>query len=700
MMTIARRLPSALALLAAVLAALACAVLVAPQQARAAAPSYTLTLSASSGSYTDADTLTATLTGCPSGDYSEDIIYQGTSSWNEEAINAANGDYGSSAAAPYLDFAFSVPPADTASWPANTQFAYQSLVSGPSYSTTADLVAALGTGPYTLAAACVTSGNTQAPVLDSSGNPIAASLAVQLNASSWSVASLNPVTTNTTLTGTSVPLSGAVTLTGTVTTVDGSAPSGGFNFYLYGQQSALNGSAPVPVGSDGSAQWTGQLPAGTSGVLSFTAQFVPGSGSPDASSENFGSVTVIVEEVTINYTLTQDPVTPTSADLTATETITGTDPITGEPDSPASTGISVTVDGSQVSAPAGGEVTAFSPTGVATYQVQNLSDGNHSIGLGFVYDYDNVLWNSPTSGIAVTFSPANSLTVGIGPYTTSTQLSLDSSGGGVPQLTAVVTGQTSTGGPVVSAPAGVVSFKDGSTNLGTQALTWSSGASSAASVPVYSLPAGVNHLTATYTPLGTALFAGSSGALQVNVPKTKTWVQAGLPVITGKAAVGNTLTVKPGSWGPGKVSLAYQWYADGSAIRGATGSTLVLGTAEFGKYIAADVTGSEQGDISSDAFTPARGPVGKGTLKSSVPKITGAARVNDTLRVVGGSWTAGTSFRYQWYANGRAILEKTSSSLKLAAAEKGKRITVAVTGVKTDYTTITKTSARTGSVAR
>ncbi len=66
------------------------------------------------------------------------------------------------------------------------------------------------------------------------------------------------------------------------------------------------------------------------------------------------------------------------------------------------------------------------------------------------------------------------------------------------------------------------------------------------------------------------------------------------PAISGTAKVGSTLTVKPGSWDRG-VKLSYQWYADGSAIKGATKATLRLTSAERGDRITVRVTAKKSG---------------------------------------------------------------------------------------------------------
>ena len=53
---------------------------------------------------------------------------------------------------------------------------------------------------------------------------------------------------------------------------------------------------------------------------------------------------------------------------------------------------------------------------------------------------------------------------------------------------------------------------------------------------------------------------------------------------------------------------------------------------------------------------------------------------------------------YQWLRNGVAISGATGSTYKLTATDKGKRITVRVTGTKTGYTTLVKTSAATAAI--
>ena len=65
------------------------------------------------------------------------------------------------------------------------------------------------------------------------------------------------------------------------------------------------------------------------------------------------------------------------------------------------------------------------------------------------------------------------------------------------------------------------------------------------------------------------------------------------------------------------------------------------------------------------------------------PKISGIPKVGKTLSVSSGSWsTSGVAFSYQWTRNGLAIPGATKKSYKVTATDKGKSISVRVTGAK------------------
>jgi len=88
-----------------------------------------------------------------------------------------------------------------------------------------------------------------------------------------------------------------------------------------------------------------------------------------------------------------------------------------------------------------------------------------------------------------------------------------------------------------------------------------------------------------------------------------------------------------------------------------------------------------------------------GCLAAAVPTISGSAKVTSTLTASPGAWTSGSTFRYQWYANGAAISGATGKTLALGTAQHGKRISVKVTGSKSGYTTASATSKVTAVVS-
>lgn len=92
---------------------------------------------------------------------------------------------------------------------------------------------------------------------------------------------------------------------------------------------------------------------------------------------------------------------------------------------------------------------------------------------------------------------------------------------------------------------------------------------------------------------------------------------------------------------------------------------------------------------SSSATTP---------LRTTPPIVTGTAAVGSTLgsRVTG--WTPGPRLTYRWYRDGRAIPGATHDHYRVTAADRGRRLTVTVTGERPGYTTTAATSGPTAAV--
>lgn len=86
-------------------------------------------------------------------------------------------------------------------------------------------------------------------------------------------------------------------------------------------------------------------------------------------------------------------------------------------------------------------------------------------------------------------------------------------------------------------------------------------------------------------------------------------------------------------------------------------------------------------------------------LESSAPTIAGAARVGAELKALSGPWTSGTTFTYQWFADGVPISGATESRFTPTAAHHAKRITVRLDGSRPGYAPVSRTSGRTQFVA-
>jgi hypothetical protein len=169
-------------------------------------------------------------------------------------------------------------------------------------------------------------------------------------------------------------------------------------------------------------------------------------------------------------------------------------------------------------------------------------------------------------------------------------------------------------------------------------------------------------------------------------------VAAGRPAITGRPRVGEVLTVAPGTWTPG-ATLTYAWFADGEEIVGGTGQRLTLRARHRGARISVEVTGTAPGLAASTATALDDADVRRGRLVADRPRIAGRPVVGQVLRVRAGDWSAGARLRVVWLVDGRTV--GTGRRLTLRPVHRGERISVRVTGRRTGYATVSRTSIRT-----
>jgi hypothetical protein len=178
-------------------------------------------------------------------------------------------------------------------------------------------------------------------------------------------------------------------------------------------------------------------------------------------------------------------------------------------------------------------------------------------------------------------------------------------------------------------------------------------------------------------------------------------LSAATPTVSGTAAVGSVLTAKAGEWGPSTVALTYQWKVDGVAVSGATGVKYIPKASTIGKKITVTITGKRTGYKTVSRTSSPTKAVAIGTLVPVTPKISGTAAVGSTLTAKTGAWGPSiVSLTYQWKVNGVAVRGATKVKYSPTQSMLGKKITVTVTGKRSGYKTVSRTSEPTKPVVR
>lgn len=86
-------------------------------------------------------------------------------------------------------------------------------------------------------------------------------------------------------------------------------------------------------------------------------------------------------------------------------------------------------------------------------------------------------------------------------------------------------------------------------------------------------------------------------------------------------------------------------------------------------------------------------------VSAPVPSISGHVRVGDTLTAKPGKWKPTARLTFQWYVAGKSVKGATRSTWAVPASAHGKKITVKVTGKRSGYKTLVRTSKATVGVA-
>ena len=178
-------------------------------------------------------------------------------------------------------------------------------------------------------------------------------------------------------------------------------------------------------------------------------------------------------------------------------------------------------------------------------------------------------------------------------------------------------------------------------------------------------------------------FSESTVSLSSSAVANVNDLPTGLVTIAGTSTQGQTLTATNTlADADGLGTISYQWKANGTAIAGATSSTLTLAEAQVGKTItvAASYTDGQR-TAESVASTASAAVANVNDAPTGSVTITGTTSLGQVLTVATNTLADPDGLgplSYQWSAGGVAISGAINSTLTLSDAQVGKAITVTV----------------------
>ncbi|MBL0749174.1 CHAP domain-containing protein [Nocardioides baculatus] len=163
-----------------------------------------------------------------------------------------------------------------------------------------------------------------------------------------------------------------------------------------------------------------------------------------------------------------------------------------------------------------------------------------------------------------------------------------------------------------------------------------------------------------------------------------TFTRTAVPAIEGTPQVGQTLMLTPSSWSPQPAKVKTQWYANGQALDGATGSSLVLTRSMIDKTITARSIASAGGFKKSRSAAPATTPVLAKPVTVTAPTVVqGKAKVGSKLVAkVGAARPTNATPSYRWLRDGKRIAGTTRNTYTVRRGDVGHGLSVEVTWTK------------------
>jgi hypothetical protein len=153
------------------------------------------------------------------------------------------------------------------------------------------------------------------------------------------------------------------------------------------------------------------------------------------------------------------------------------------------------------------------------------------------------------------------------------------------------------------------------------------------------------------------------------------------PTVSGKTALGATLTCSPGAWsGTPTPTLSYQWLRDGSSIAFATAGTYVVVEADQGHALSCRVGAVNSEGAASKSSTDVLEIPGLAPENIEAPEVTGTPALGETLTCLLGSWSGQPppAFSYEWLRDGSSIASATASSYTVGEEDRGQSLSCRV----------------------
>jgi len=195
-----------------------------------------------------------------------------------------------------------------------------------------------------------------------------------------------------------------------------------------------------------------------------------------------------------------------------------------------------------------------------------------------------------------------------------------------------------------------------------------------------------------YGTVGTATKSGYTYVAAIAVKYDLKLQKTAKPTISGKLAVGSTLTARAKGWGPTGTKFDVVWYVGNESFAG--GSRITVTPDLVGKRISIRVYGTKSGYADSERRSAKTAAIALGSLSGKTPVVTGSRVVGSTLTVAAADWGPDDiTWSYSWYRNGTKIAGEAGSAYTQTAKDAGKRIDVKVAAKATGYKSGSKTTA-------